>query len=131
LFRRASTQIAQGDQPPRADNLFGRFDASTEHAINRASIGGENRAVAECDIYFFARQVAREEHLKVFDRSRSSRCHFGMHWTNRWPDFAPDLASRFAERTGMLYFTKEGNVRIVVYQPQIGTDPKQDRKSGV
>jgi len=122
---RVTSRAAARQRPSRSSRC------SIEGALDREAVRRQDRAVAPADIDLLTRQPAGEEQLYVFDRGRSASRHLVMHRGDRRPDLSPRLPSRCTEYRRMLRLAKEGNVGIIVDQPQFGTKPERDRDARV
>ncbi len=131
LLGRAEAEVAQGREPPLADQPLRRFRAGAEDALDRAPVLPEDRAVAEGEVHLLARQPPVEEQLEVLDPGRLAGQRLVEQRADRPPDLGPGLAPGRAERGGVLGPAEERRVGVVVDQPQLGTEEQDHREARV
>ena len=131
MLRRQKAEPTQGREPPLAEHAFGGLRANVEGALDGLAIVREDRAVAEGDVDLLERQAPREKQLHVLDPGRPAGPDLVVHRPDRGPDLAPSLAARRPEHGGVLGLAEEGDVGIVVDEPQLRPEPEEDRERRV
>jgi hypothetical protein len=122
------SKMAQGRKPPFPDDFFGRLVAGAEDTFDVDTVLIQDRAVAEGDVDLLVKHLSGEEHLIVLDPGRPAGLDLVMHRCDRRPDLAPGGPARLAKHGRMLGCSQERDVGVVVDDPQLGPEPKQNRE---
>ncbi len=105
-----------------------RLDRGAEGAVDWATAGNRDRAMAEHEIALILRDTSSQERRGFQVRPGSSRSHVLVLRAGLGPNVIPYFSPGFSQSGRVFARAQKGDISIVVEHPELGPDPEQDRE---